>query len=97
MAQIEYWTSSMLWLSLEKLYNRGLSPARAGEIIRAIPDPGSATMNLRCSSSGLNNNWRIETQANDPDAHAQIVSLVEAALLDELRERDRTIARRPST
>lgn len=82
--------TSVLWLSLEDYYNKGLTPARAKELIEKIPDPGSAGgLKLYCSSSGLNGNWNVETQATKRNYLELIEMFIEDALEDEMYEMEK--------
>lgn len=63
---MNYYFSSIIHLSLESYYNRGLTPEKAKEIIEGIRDYGSDYGNLWCQSSGINSNWSVRTLATDP-------------------------------
>lgn len=86
---INYFATCELWLSLEDYWNAGLDRDRAKEIIERMPDPGSCTLNLRCTDSGMNGNWIVRTSATSPVTHECIVGEIRDALDDEL---DRTQA-----
>lgn len=79
--------TSVIWLSLEDYYNKGLTPARAKELIQTITDPGSAGgLKLYCTSSGLNGNWNVETQTRNGDYIEFIAMNIEFVLDEELAE-----------
>lgn len=72
-----YFTSSVIWLSLESFYNAGLTPEDAKEAIESIRDPGNFNRKLRCENRGLNGNWNVKTALTDPqsldDLHYHII------------------------
>lgn len=85
MRRIEYFVTCGLWLSLEDYWNAGLDRGRAREIIEQMPDPGSATLNLRCEDSHVNGNWNVRTSSTSPEVHDGIVAQIRDALDAELR------------
>jgi hypothetical protein len=78
--QIDYHTTSELWLSLEAFYNRGVTPAEVKAIIERMPDPGSSSLTLRCHPSGFNDNWIVGTRSNDRATHRAIVDRIRVEL-----------------
>lgn len=76
---IDYWTSSIIWLSLEDYHNKGIKPERSKELIEGIN-----RWRLWCEPSRINNNWNVRTQMNDPSAHYWIVRAIEFVLEEEL-------------
>lgn len=90
---ISYFVTCEIWLSLEHYWNAGMDRERAKEIIERMPDPGSATLNLRCLQSGRGN-WIVRTSANTPEFIGFIVDGIKAALDAEL---DRMTASKETT
>lgn len=84
MRPIQYFTIYTLCLSLEDYWNAGLDREKARQLIEGIPDPGSSTLNLRCSPSGLNGNWRVSTSCADSSVHEWLVDRIQWVLDDEL-------------
>lgn len=82
--RINYHTTCELWLHLEDYTNAGLEQKRMIKIINAMPDIGSATLNLSCTPMGVNSNLIVRTSATKPDAHVEIVADIEVALENEL-------------
>lgn len=79
---MKYHTTTLIWLSLEDYYNKGLDPEKAKEIIENMIDPIGqlGTTNLRCSPMGLNRNWIVETFANDDRDIEFVVRMIESQL-----------------
>jgi len=78
--------TSVLWLSLEKYYNQGLTPERAKELIEKIPDPGSLVGGpLRCESARLNGNWNVHTSSCDSNTIYEIIDDISLVLDNELK------------
>lgn len=84
---MNYHISSIIWLSLEKYYNKGLKPNEAKEIIEALPDLGSYSLNLSCREQGINNNWNVMTSSTNKDIIRDIVSMIEDRLVSFLNNK----------
>ena len=82
---INYHTTSVIHLSLEKFYNAGLTEEKAREIITSMGDPCSC-LNLRCHRSGLNGNWNVETSATNPEIIEDIVGVIHMKILYHLED-----------
>lgn len=78
--KINYHISSIIWLSLEKYYNRGLTSQKAKEIIESLPDLGSNILNLSCREQGINNNWNVMTSSTNEEVIDKIVSMIEKSI-----------------
>ena len=60
---IDYYTTTLIHLSLEPYTNAGLTAEETKAIIEEIPDPGSSSLMLRCEHQGINDNWNVRTMA----------------------------------
>lgn len=58
---MEYYTTTIIHLSLEYYTNAGLSQERMMQIIQGIPDPGSCCCRLSCEKACINENINVHT------------------------------------
>ena len=78
---MNYHTSTIIWLSLEPYYNRGLKPERAKEIIEKVLDfPDSL------EHQGINGNWNVRTLRTRREDIDLLVLDIEYALSTELSD-----------
>lgn len=86
MRPIRWSATTRLWLSLEEYSNAGLSQERMVEVIGAMRDPGSATLNLRAVRMGVNSNVIVETSLapREPWALLDLVDWIQDRLDGEL-------------
>lgn len=82
---MQYFVTSLIWLSLEKYYNAGLTQERAREVIESLRDPYGQNTKLFCLRSGFNGNWKVETSALSSEQIADVVDLIDTALEIEMR------------
>jgi hypothetical protein len=89
---IDWFATGVLWIHLESYYNRGLSPARAKELIERIVDPSSTVSEyLHCEPMCINGNWCVHVQATyNSLMHELIVKRIQEALDEELEKLART-------
>lgn len=73
-----HYVTSLLHISL--IDYRDIEPDLIVDTINNLPDPGSSSLNLRCRKSGLALNYIVETSANHPHAHYEIVDAIEMSL-----------------
>ncbi len=59
--KMNYHITTVIWLSLEDFYNRGLTPEQAKTIIEAMDDPAGGSLRLRCENQFINGNWNVHT------------------------------------
>ena len=82
--KLNYHTTSLIHLSLEEYYGLGMSPESAKAAIEGIRDVGfgggSSGLKLWCTSSGINKNWSVQTQATNPDDIRFLVNEIRVAL-----------------
>jgi len=83
---MRYHVTSVIHLSLEKWYNKGMTPERAKEIIEGIDDfcPGLGGIRLYCEPQGINMNWNVCTQTTNADQIWLLVATIEDAMNREL-------------
>lgn len=65
--KLDYFTTSVIHLSLEDFHNAGLTPEETKAEIEKMRDYGSSILNLVCRESGINRNWNVHTQSTDPN------------------------------
>lgn len=70
---LDYFTTSVIHLSLEDFHNAGLTPEETKSVIEKIRDPGSSILDLVCRESGINRNWNVHTQLVKPEQIADLV------------------------
>lgn len=81
---IDYFTTSRVWLSLEYYYNKGITSDRVKEIIENMRDPISTNVNLTCELSGFNGNWIVNISCLDPNNIDYVVRDIDYLLNKEL-------------
>ena len=86
---INYFTTTVIHLSLEPYYNEGMTSGEAKEIIESIPDPFSpGGFKIKCIPQYINGNWNVETWAAGADQICEIVELIEWTLDRKIKEKD---------
>ena len=74
---INYWVSSVIWLSLERYYNAGLNPDEVKDIIESM-NLGFGRM--RVERQYINNNWNVKVLTTNPYEIEIIVDMIEFKL-----------------
>jgi len=91
MIKIRYYTTTNINLGLEDYHNAGMTPERSKELIEQITEPFqscgfSSLFKLRCTPSGINRNWTVETTARSRDQIEYVILLIVRKLDEELLE-----------
>jgi hypothetical protein len=60
---MQYFVTSLIWLSLETYYNQGMTSDQARSLIENLNDPYGPNAKLYCARAGYNGNWKVETSA----------------------------------
>jgi hypothetical protein len=81
---IDYYTTTLIHLSLEDYHNQGLTSETTKEIIERITDPFSHSIHLRCHPQGINSNWNVETYAQSTWEVCKVIAIIEDHLDYEL-------------
>lgn len=87
---MNYYTTSIIHLSLEDYYNNGLSQATMKEAIEGMRDPGGSS-NLWCTESGINHNLDVRTRLTELLDIAELVADIE----DKLNELQASVINKP--
>ena len=85
MIKLDYYTTSVIHLSLEGYHNAGLSKDETKAAIEAIVYPFQACgystgSKLWCEPSGINSNWNVRVLTTNPGEIAYVVDLIHERL-----------------
>lgn len=78
--QLDYYRTSVIHLSLEDYTNAGLTQEEIEKEITQIDDPGSFSLKLRCTPSGLNYNLNVHTMSKSGGTVDDIVHKIKIRL-----------------
>ena len=89
---INYFRTTIIWLSLEDFYNRGLSSEEAKIVIENISEPFqkdgfSSSLKLQCEKQYINGNWNVKTFSTDQWEIKKIVEMIEFRLNEYLKNK----------
>lgn len=76
--QINFFTSTLIWLHLEDYYNAGITSLEAKKIIENLRDFNNTY--IICENSGINGNWIVGTSSNNKNDHLTLVKEIQWAL-----------------
>jgi hypothetical protein len=84
---MQYFVTSLIWLSLETYYNQGMTSDQARSLIENLNDPYGPNAKLYCARAGYNGNWKVETSALSSEQIADVVDRIHRALELDLRNK----------
>lgn len=93
---IDFYTTTVIHLSLEPYHNAGLTPAETQAIIESLPDPASSSLMLACEPAGINSNWSVRTMATNPATILLIVDTIQLVLGRALKQKRAKISMPPT-